>query len=103
MAYKKKSKLEAMKELNWQIGSELMSSLIEEKSVLVCDNNDERPYQLIVDLGGDKVFDSRKNGVLYYECFEETGIPGTLQKQGFQNFYRLREDYVDVYLKNKPQ
>jgi hypothetical protein len=94
--YIKKSKLEAMKELNRQLGN-LMDFLIEDKAVLICDNNDERPYQVIVNLGGDKVFDSRKSDTLSYECFEEMPVPDTLQKQGFQNFYKLRENYVKEY------
>jgi len=100
MVYKKKSKLEAMKELSKNIRKDIMDGLINGELFLVCDNNENKPFQMIKDSKENSFFDSRcLNYPISYECFEKIKNPLPLEKQGFQSFYKLKEDYIKEYKK----
>ena len=67
---------------------------------MIRDNNGEIPYQVFVDQTGKSwSHDSRNNGPIPYDCFEEVKNISPEEKDGFQNFYKLREDCVKEYQK----
>lgn len=98
MAYKKKSPLNAMERLIEQIGDSNILALISGESFLMQDSNSSTPYQVIIDHLGRTIYDSRKDGSLSYEPFEEIKVK-PIEKQGFQSFYQLRKTHIQAYKK----
>ncbi len=98
MAFKKKPKLESMNLLKNAIGEETLIALMREEAILRRDSNGKSPFQVIIYPSGEIIYDSRSSKVISYECFEEVKVQ-TRGDKGFDNFYRLGDDYVQEYHK----
>lgn len=93
----KRPKLESMKILKKRIGEYLIASLMREEAFLIRDSNGKFPFQAIVYLDGSTAYNSKLEGEISYECFEEVKNISPEEKKGFQNFYKLKEDYIMKY------